>query len=327
MPKYWMISNRNVEKSGLGTERAGLSFYTSDSEDVAQFATWKPCAAADFQKALVGAADAFPDFEEHENEKQKHVTVFIHGYNNSWDDAARRYKQIVDTLYTGKNGLGICILFNWPSNGSKFGYLPDREDARATGPSLAKVFNTIYEHALLMQHKAADGTAVCKAKVSVIAHSMGNWVLSNALRYAWERNNKPLTVSLINQCLMVAADVDNDIFSGGEAIGNGEGEGMANLCYRITALYSGRDSVLGASAGLKHFGKRRLGRSGLAKDGLPPDNVWDYDCSDLFAPKESNIHSAYFFTPKIMSVMKDILRGIDREFVSKGPSPMKTLIS
>jgi hypothetical protein len=34
--------------------------------------------------------------------------------------------------------------------------------------------------------------------------------------------------------------------------------------------------VLGVSAGLKHFGKRRLGRSGLADDAPLPGNVWVY---------------------------------------------------
>jgi hypothetical protein len=72
---------------------------------------------------------------------------------------------------------------------------------------------------------------------------------------------------------------------------NNDGNAIANLTYRITALYIGRDSVLGASAGLKHFGIRRLGRSGLsnrlplAEASSPTDNVWDIDCSSFFPPE------------------------------------------
>ncbi len=168
---------------------------------------------------------------------------------------------------------------------------------------------------MIMQQKAAVGTGVCKAKVSVIAHSMGNWVLQNALKYTWERYNKPLLVSLINQCVMVAADVDNDLFAGGDTVGNGGAEGISNLCYRITALYTNKDSILGMSAGLKHFGKRRLGRSGLDKGVTQPDNVWDFDCSELFKPGEKNFHSAYFWTPKIQSVLKQTLQGYDRKII------------
>src|SRR4029079_15559234 len=94
---------------------------------------------------------------------------------------------------------------------------------------------------------------------------------------AWTRKNQPLLASLINQLVMVAADVDNDLFESNSSDGT-DGDAVANLTYRITALYSGRDAVLGASAGLKHFGVRRLGRSGLAK--YPPtdkDNIWEVD--------------------------------------------------
>jgi esterase/lipase superfamily enzyme len=311
-----MITNRNVMKDGLGKTLAELTFYVSDKPNVVPFSNWTKRSAAQFRKELAETADAFPLIAETEHEKQKHVTLFIHGYNNSWEDGAQRYKQITDDLYAGKDGLGVCVFFTWPSDGSKFGYLPDREDARASGPGLSRVLNVLYDHALLMQQKAADGTAVCKAKVSVIAHSMGNWVLQNALRYTWERQNKPLLMSLINQCLMVAADVDNDLFGGGETVGNGAAEGMANLCYRVAALYSGRDSVLGMSAGLKHFGKRRLGRSGLDKKVDEPDNVCDMDCSVLFPAAEKNIHSAYFWTAKTQQVIRDILRGYDRHIVA-----------
>ncbi len=318
MPRYWMITNRNVKAESLGTAVASqLSFFVSDSADLRKLGNWERVSPADFRKALQAEADAFPLVEETDHERQKHVSVFIHGYNNSWDDSASRYQKLTDSLYAGKSGLGHCILFAWPSEGSKFGYLPDREDARASGPALSHVFNVLYEHALAMQKKAADGSSVCKAKVSVIAHSMGNWVLQNALRYTWERQNKPLLVSLINQCLMVAADVDNDIFAGGENVGNGPGEGIANLCYRVAALYTGRDSVLGMSAGLKHFGKRRLGRSGLDRHVTQPDNVCDFDCTNLIPAAEKNVHSAYFWTPATLSLMKLLLQGHDREVVAE----------
>ncbi len=316
MPKYWMITNRKVANSHLSGDRiAALSFFTADGGPIDDLSTWTPRTAKQFRTELTAAADDFQLFPDTAHEKQKHVTVFVHGYNNDWRDAARRYRQIADDLY-GPGGLGICVLFTWPSNGQTAHYLADREDARASGPALAHAFNTLYEHALLMQGKAADGTAVCKAKVSVIAHSMGNWVLQNALYYTWERHNKPLLVSLINQCVMVAADVDNDLFTGGEEITAGRSEGIANLCYRITALYSGKDTVLGVSAGLKHFGKRRLGRSGLADRAAVPDNVWDFDCSSLFPPKERDFHSGYFKSKAIQKVLANVLRGADRHLIT-----------
>jgi len=75
-----------------------------------------------------------------------------------------------------------------------------------------------------------------------MAHSMGNYLLQKAMAAAWTRKNQPLLVSLVNQLLMVAADVDNDLFDAG-ALDNSDGSAVANLTYRITALYSGRDDL------------------------------------------------------------------------------------
>jgi len=111
---------------------------------------------------------------------------------------------------------------------------------------------------------------------------------------------------------MVAADVDNDLFKSGETSDKTDGDAIANLTYRISALYTGRDSVLGMSAGLKHFGKRRLGRSGLDRNYALPDNVWDMDCSRIIPEGAGNVHSAYFFHEETYELMRRILRGEDR---------------
>jgi esterase/lipase superfamily enzyme len=147
---------------------------------------------------------------------------------------------------------------------------------------LSTVLNEFYDW-LLAKQKAAmrDPANACKAKTSVIAHSMGNYVFQKAMQLTWTRQSQPLLVSLVNQLLMVAADVDNDLFKMGEGTDKSDGDAIANLTYRVTALYTGRDPILGLSAGLKHFGKRRLGRSGLDRSNPLPDNVWDVDCSSL----------------------------------------------
>lgn len=312
--RYWMITNRNEEDDGLGKDVSDLSFWTSDGQGaIDDFSTWTLVAQDRFKKSLIAAADRFPALPDSDNEDQKHVTLFIHGFNNTWKDAALRYQSICKNLYDGDASLGVCILFTWPSNGSTAAYLPDRSDAESSGPALADVLCAFYDWLLDKQTEAADDpAAACKAKVSIIAHSMGNYVLQKAMQSAWTRNNRPQLVSLINQLLMVAADVDNDLFKNGEVIDDGDGDAIAALSYRVSCLYSGRDSVLGMSAGLKHFGQRRLGRSGLHPDYSPPSNVWEYDCSKFFPPEEKDIHSAYFKYPAVYDLMRQMLRGVDR---------------
>lgn len=44
---------------------------------------------------------------------------------------------------------------------------------------------------------------------------------------------------------MVAADVDNDLFKRGETVQQSDGDAIANLTNRVTALYSGKDPGVG----------------------------------------------------------------------------------
>ena len=323
MPKYWMVTNRTIVKGGLGRDPGPLSYFVADQGPLDDFSNWHKVvgggktAAARFQDLLAGAADKFPLIEDAAlHEYEKHVSIFIHGYNNDWADAASRYESICRKIFESAD-LGICVLFSWPSDGMKLGYLPDRMDAEKTAPALSEVLNALYDWMEQKQVKsAADPTKTCKAKTSIIAHSMGNYVMQKAMQYTWTQKNQPLLVSLVNQLLMVAADVDNDLFRGGEAITKSDGDAIANLAYRVTALYTGRDPVLGLSAGFKHFGKRRLGRSGL--DGAVPDNVWHVDCSTRIEQNAEDIHSCYFDQPGTIALMQQILRGVDRHVIMQG---------
>lgn len=327
---YWMITNRNLDTNAkrFGSDFSNdISYWSNPNGRVDDFDGWVPIPdAAAFQKAVTRVAATFPDPIVTPPEQQKHITCFVHGYNESWDEAARKYDSIVQNLFTGATSLGECILFSWPSEGSTLGYLPDRSMARKSGEDFADVLSGLYDWLLQNQQIAEDDPKkACRAQTSVICHSMGNYLLENAMNIAWTRKNRPLLVSLINQLLMVAADVDNDLFSAGDSVKHGDGEGIANLTYRVSALYSGRDSVLGISAGMKHFGKRRLGRSGLDRTCPVPDNVWDIDCSALIPQATGGmaVHSAYFDEKACYDLMRALLQGVDRSvLVSEGLVPL-----
>lgn len=330
MPKYWLISDRNNGGTGTGPNNNGVSYFTSDHGPLDQISNWTPVSPTEFQRLLKTAADQFPELQPGEQENQSHVSILLHGYNNSFKDATERYENFHQRLFDGPDSIGLCILYDWPSLGNVAGYLPDRANARQCAEDFADILSTLFDWLLKKQADSQTAaiaeskgrtttTTPCKAKVSVIAHSMGNYLLQKAMHSAWTRKNKPLLVSLINQLIMIAADVDNDLFDAGAADFQ-DGEAITNLTYRITALYSGRDAVLGASAGIKHFGTRRLGRSGLAySPPLTADNVWDVDCSSFF-PTTTNgldIHGAYFVTDGTIKLIRQILKGTDRGVLEK----------
>jgi esterase/lipase superfamily enzyme len=325
----WLITNRNLTASGFGTEQASLTYWTLKESGLplSNMSSWQQQSAGSFKQALIRAADQFPNPYGLAPERQKHVSLFVHGYNVDWTSAMRTYGDLASALVDGPDSLGELISFDWPSKGSLLGYLPDRAEARKTGDDLSEVLSELYDWMAAKQIQTKIDTAnACKAKTSIIAHSMGNYVLQYAMDAVWTRKNQPLLVSLLQEVLMVAADVDNDLFKSGETVGHGSGEGLANLAYRITALYTGRDNVLGASAGLKHFGKRRLGRAGLDLSYPVPDNVWQIDCSTLLdaAVDGMAIHSEYFNPKETRSyaLLRGILEGNDRSvLIARGLVP------
>ncbi len=76
MPKYWMITNRNVNASGLGNHRdEKLKFYTADRGPIDQLTTWISRSEKQFRLELTAQAEAFPLIPEGDHERQKHVTL------------------------------------------------------------------------------------------------------------------------------------------------------------------------------------------------------------------------------------------------------------
>jgi len=329
----WLITNRKQsDDDGFGGDLDSLTFWTLDpagkpGAKIDARSSWTQRTADEFKAMLIAVAGTFPRPTDTLPENQKHLTLLIHGYDTAWSAAVQRYDIICKQMYDDANSLGELISFDWPSKGSLLGYLPDRAEARKTGDDLTNVLQELYDWMSGKQVVAAmNPDDACRAKTSIIAHSMGNYALEYAMNQLWTRKNRPLLVSLMQEVLMVAADVDNDLFRNGENVSHGDGEGLANLSYRITALYTGRDNVLGASAGLKHFGKRRLGRAGLDDTYPVPDNVWDVDCSDLINADVNGIavHGEYFnpVETKTYALMRAILEGNDRSvLIKKGLVP------
>lgn len=319
MPKAYMISNRNRQGDQLGTRvvenpRYFISDAAPNARDTLQ--NWKQVTQNRFVQLILSETTRFPDLPEEQNEEQCHVSLYVHGYNTSWADAVTRYNHLQKELYSGSDSMGILVLFNWPSDDSVTNYLSDREDARRSAEPLARIFIRLHEQVAKMQQLAArndNQREICRAKVSVIGHSLGAFVLQHALAIATKRLNNPQLITLVHQLVLVAADIDNDIFQL-DMPSNSDGLLMRNVCYRITALYTGLDTVLGASAGLKHFGKRRLGRSGLADSSNVPDNVWGFDVTKQIGTAKP-AHSAVFDTSNGRDLLRAVLTGVDRSVI------------
>lgn len=121
------------------------------------------------------------------------VLVFIHGFNNRFEDSVYRFAQIVHDSEVHS----APVLVTWPSRGSLLAYGYDRESTNYTRNVLESLF----------QYLAADKEI---KEVSILAHSMGNWLTLEALRQMAIRNDG--LPAKFKNVMLAAPDVDVDVF-------------------------------------------------------------------------------------------------------------------
>ena len=127
-----------MEDGVPGGSRGPLTYWVADQRPLDNFQNWKKTTAANFQKLLVAAADQFPALPHGDNEKQSHVTFFVHGYNNGWTDAAKRYEQLCADLYSGRTASACASVLTGRLTAACWitcRTAPTRASARTTSPA------------------------------------------------------------------------------------------------------------------------------------------------------------------------------------------------
>ena len=92
---------------------------------------------------------------------KKEALVFVHGFNQRYEDAVYRFAQILHD--SGADADVAPVLFTWPSKGNVYSYLYDRDSSNYSRDALES----------LLRYLAKDPQV---EKISILAHSMGNWV-------------------------------------------------------------------------------------------------------------------------------------------------------
>ena len=124
----------------------------------------------------------------------RNVLVFIHGFNTSFDDAARRAAQLGFDLQVP----GVTAFYSWPSRGSARGYIADVENVEASEEQIAQF--------LVRVAALAD-----PGHVHIIAHSMGNRGLLRAMHRATAQAALRSGVRF-GEIFLAAPDVDAKLF-------------------------------------------------------------------------------------------------------------------
>ncbi|TXS35296.1 alpha/beta fold hydrolase [Streptomyces sp. t39] len=165
----------------------------------------------------------------------RQALVFVHGYNVGFGAAAVRTAQIAyDLGFTG-----VPVLYSWPSRGAVLSYEEDANNARWTVPH----FQDFLRRTL---------TGCGADEVHVVAHSMGNRVLTEALA-GFDTTALPPDAARLGNVVLAAPDVDADVF-------RQVAPALVRQARRCTLYASSRDRALGLSRRLA--GYPRAGQSG-----------------------------------------------------------------
>jgi esterase/lipase superfamily enzyme/nucleoid DNA-binding protein len=163
----------------------------------------------------------------------REVLVFVHGFNVSFADAARRTAQLAYDLQLD----GAAGFYSWPSRGvpDLLGYTHDENSVQWTVPHLVA----------FLEELARDSGA---ERIHLIAHSMGNRALAAALQeIAWKLAAHPAPPSFA-EVILTAPDIDAEVF-------RGLARAMRPTARRMTLYASGRDRALKVSHGIHGYGR------------------------------------------------------------------------
>ncbi|WP_299650804.1 alpha/beta hydrolase [uncultured Tateyamaria sp.] len=124
---------------------------------------------------------------------QREVTLFVHGFNNSFTNAAFRMAQLAEDLELP----GSHVSYSWPSRGNPLGYEYDRDSSLFARDGLAE----------LMREIRAAG----QPDIIIVAHSMGGSLVMETLRQleiaepGWAGRN-------VSGVILLSPDINIDIF-------------------------------------------------------------------------------------------------------------------
>lgn len=157
----------------------------------------------------------------------KDAFIFIHGFDNTFEQAAWRTAQLSYDL----GFQGAPILYSWPSKGKLASYTADEATIDWATPHLEKFLETV----------AARSNATT---VHVIAHSMGNRALTRAL--AAIAANHAGALPMFKHVFLAAPDIDVGVFRQLAAT-------FPSSAERVTLYASSKDQAIVTSEKIHQF--------------------------------------------------------------------------
>jgi esterase/lipase superfamily enzyme len=204
---------------------------------------------------------------------RKALLVFVHGYNMGFTEAAMRTAQLAHDLKFA----GLPFLYSWPSASQLLSYWQDEETAQLSEGVFEKLLDD------LSQLSATD--------IYIVAHSMGNRVVSQALRTRVD-TGKP--TKHIREVLLAAPDINADLF-------------RTVLAPKLVAMQGTRTTIYASSSDLALKASKVV--HGFRRLGETNDGVFTYEgleTIDASTATQANKAYGHFYLMDNKLVLKDV---------------------
>ncbi|EHK0033718.1 alpha/beta hydrolase [Vibrio parahaemolyticus] len=271
------ITNRTPRQSAKSRRGRNLSFDYNNVSVSQNLYFCERKSKHDYVEIL--SNDFFERLKDLPNETQ--LLFYIHGFNNNMEgdifDNTEKLQQLMDKQ---SQSLVYVIPLIWPCDDDHTvaiidDYWDDQEAADFSGPAFARLLGKFDT----WRREEAQQQNPCYKRINVLAHSMGNRVMKNALQEwasKYAAGNMP---QLFRNVFMIAADVKNEILEEDE-----DGRFIVDSGRNIIVYFANDDFAMPASkvANVKNRTlSRRMGMTGPENLSKLPSKVYEVDCDDF----------------------------------------------
>ncbi|ODT86768.1 alpha/beta fold hydrolase [Phenylobacterium sp. SCN 70-31] len=232
--------------------------------------------------------------------------VFIHGFNVSFTGALEAGARLAQDVRVNGAPVNI-VVFSWPSDGQAvplMSYYSDREDARASGPALARTYLKLCDYL-----EELNQQAYCERRLHLLAHSMGCYVLRQGLQAALAKDPKALT-RVFHEIMLAAPDEDDDAFETDTKL-----RLLPRLGRQVTVYFNPDDRALLVSDKTKS-NPDRLGSDGPRLIDLIPKKIVLVDCRHVGGRGDPLArHSYYVRSPAMAADIGAVLNGAEPDAI------------
>ena len=302
--------NAGMQDCGNG-DGISLGEYLAGCAKTARIEAYKelinPGIAEVSQKNVkLGSKAMFTDIMS-DMEKSSDVLIYIHGFNVSWFSAVG-YALALQAMLQNSGTRDpeqsvLVILFTWPSDGMALpwaSYKSDRSEARGSGAAVGRAFLKARDFLAGLRDRAKKGgRELCGQDIHLLCHSMGNYLLQNALERTFDFTPGNTLPRLFEHVFLCAPDVDDTALEAGQPLAQ-----IDQISRNVTIYHNRGDKAMVISDYTKG-NPERLGGSGAAHPALLHNKVHQVDCTQVV---HDFIQHSYYL---IGNVSADIRASID----------------